>query len=314
MEISKKDWKKYIQSLAKINEVAANEMLFWIKMHPNATRNTFIEIANAIAVKYGEASGALACQMYDEIAKVQKVKVQPAEIAPTTTIPESAKMVNALYNQKLKIAPGVGRQVKQVTADTMLKNAKRDRAEFAWITSGDGCMFCRMISSFGWQHASKKVMNGDHAKHIHNNCKCEFAIRFDGTMGVEGYNPDAIKKEFDNAEGNTLEEKVNYLRREKDKRERKLLKYQKNSDKIKEKDIANQSDNSLEKGIRKYKEQIYKHQRYIENPKIKVFEWDKYSDKHKAGLIKHWEKEIKNFKESVRRREDELNRRKNNDK
>lgn len=286
MEISKKDWKKYIQSLAKINEVAANEMLFWIKMHPNATRNTFIEIANAIAVKYGEASGALACQMYDEIAKVQKVKVQPAEIAPTTTIPESAKMVNALYNQKLKIAPGVGRQVKQVAADTMLKNAKRDRAEFAWITSGDGCMFCRMISSFGWQHASKKVMNGDHAKHIHNNCKCEFAIRFDGTMGVEGYNPDAIKKEFDNAEGNTLEEKVNYLRREKDKRERK----------------------------RKYKEQIYKHQRYIENPKIKVFEWDKYSDKHKAGLIKHWEKEIKNFKESVRRREDELNRRKNNDK
>jgi len=213
VKISKKEWNSYINKLAKISDVAVGEMTAYIKLHPHASRYSIISMANAIATKYGEVNGSLSCQMYDEIANRQKVKIPPAEMAPTVTMKESAKMVNSLFKKPLQIPNAVGRQVKQVGADTMLKNARRDGAEFAWIASGDGCAYCKMISSRGWQHASAKTIKGDHAEHIHNRCKCEFAIRFDGKSQVEGYNPDKLLKEFENTEGETWEKKVNAIRR-----------------------------------------------------------------------------------------------------
>ena len=73
---------------------------------------------------------------------------------------------------------------------------------------------CLTIASNGWRKASKKTMKGDHADHIHGNCDCEFAIRFDGKSTVEGYDPDALREQYDNAEGITWKEKVNFMRRE----------------------------------------------------------------------------------------------------
>lgn len=224
MKIAKKEWTSYINKLAKISDVAAKEMTAYIKLHPHASRYSIISMANAIATKYGEVNGALSCQMYDEIANKQKAKVPPAEMAPTATMQESGKMVNALYKTPLQIPGAVGRQVKQVGADTMLKNAKRDGAEFAWISSGDGCVFCRTLSSRGWQKASKKTIQGDHATHIHNHCRCEFAIRFDNTLDVEGYDPQKYLDEYENAEGNTSKEKINYMRREQRRKDKETLK------------------------------------------------------------------------------------------
>lgn len=99
--------------------------------------------------------------------------------------------------------------------DTMLRNAARDGAEFAWVPHGsETCPMCLTIASNGWRKASKKTMKGDHADHIHGNCDCEFAIRFDGKSTVEGYDPDALREQYDNAEGITWKEKVNFMRRE----------------------------------------------------------------------------------------------------
>ena len=94
--------------------------------------------------------------------------------------------------------------MKQAGADTMLRNAARDGAEFAWVPHGsETCPMCLTIASNGWRKASKKTMKGDHADHIHGNCDCEFAIRFDGKSTVEGYDPDALREQYDNAEGST---------------------------------------------------------------------------------------------------------------
>lgn len=97
----------------------------------------------------------------------------------------------------------------------MLKNAARDGAEFAWVPHGsETCGMCLTIASNGWRRASRKTMKGDHAEHIHSSCDCEFAIRFDGKSTVEGYDPDALREQYDNAEGSTWKEKVNFMRRE----------------------------------------------------------------------------------------------------
>ncbi len=105
--------------------------------------------------------------------------------------------------------PGrVSRLVKRAGADTTLKNAVRDGAEWAWVPHGDTCPFCITLASNGWQKASSKVLKGGHADHIHANCDCEFAIRFDHNTTVAGYDPDKYLKQYRDAGGD-----INKMRR-----------------------------------------------------------------------------------------------------
>ena len=76
-----------------------------------------------------------------------------------------------------------------------------------------------------------------------------------------------------------------------------------------EKDIKNQESNSLKRAIRKYEKRIEEHTEYINNPKSQIPEWDELSEQRKIGLKKHWEKEIRNFKESINNRIEELRER-----
>lgn len=102
---------------------------------------------------------------------------------------------------------------KQVGADTTLKNALRDGAQFAWIPSGDTCAFCITLASRGWQNVSKKTLRNGHAEHIHAHCDCQYAVRFDKNSNVEGYDPDKYLDMYYSAEGKNPKEKINSLRR-----------------------------------------------------------------------------------------------------
>lgn len=103
---------------------------------------------------------------------------------------------------------GVSRLVKRAGADTTLKNAVRDGAEWAWVPHEDTCPFCITLASNGWQKASSKVLKGGHAEHIHANCDCEFAIRFDHNTTVAGYDPEKYLKQYRDAGGD-----INKMRR-----------------------------------------------------------------------------------------------------
>lgn len=118
-------------------------------------------------------------------------------------------MVNATKNQNPANLPnGVSRLVKRAGADTTLKNAVRDGAEWAWVPHGDTCPFCITLASNGWQKASSKVLKGGHADHIHANCDCEFAIRFDHSTTLAGYDPEKYLKQYRDAGGD-----INKMRR-----------------------------------------------------------------------------------------------------
>ena len=58
------------------------------------------------------------------------------------------------------------------------------------------------------------ITDKGHAEHIHANCDCEFAIRFDKKSGVKGYDPDKYKRQYENAEGDTWRDKLNSIRRD----------------------------------------------------------------------------------------------------
>ena len=198
MRVSNEDWSRYIRQLSAVNRKAAEVMQAWMDEHPNAEGEDLVATAYAVSEHYGDAAGSLACSMYDALAEAQGAAVPPAEPAPNATYDETAKAVyGTLKNKQSTVPATVGRLVKQTGADTMLQNAQRDRAQFAWIPMGDTCAFCLTLGSRGWQNQSKKAMKNGHAEHIHANCDCQYAVRFDGRSTVEGYDPDALKAQYD---------------------------------------------------------------------------------------------------------------------
>lgn len=208
MRIPETSWTDYIDRLSRINQKAGELMRLYIEKHGTGDAQALIQYAHALVTKYGEGSAELACQMYDAAAEASGVTLPPAEPAETASREEVARMVNGNRNSPPNLQSGVSRLVKQAAADTTLKNAVRDGAEWAWVPHGDTCPFCITLASNGWKKASSKVLKGGHAEHIHANCDCEFAIRFDHNTTVAGYDPEKYLKQYRDAGGD-----INKMRR-----------------------------------------------------------------------------------------------------
>ena len=224
--ITTRAWNNYISILRRISDRATKEMLAMVTKLSNQYNegiitleeyeDAAIDYAYALATKYGEAAGAAACEMYDAIAELQGANVPPAVPAATATMSETAKAVKGTMktgNVNI-VADATGRLVKLVGVDTMQQNALRDGAECAWIPRGDTCAFCLTLASRGWQKASKDAIKNGHAEHVHANCDCTYAVRFNDGLDVEGYHPQEYLDMYYDADGNTPQERINALRRE----------------------------------------------------------------------------------------------------
>mgnify|MGYP001105250493 CR=1 FL=1 len=209
MQITAKTWNEYITRLSRLNQKAGQLMREYIGSHGTESTDDLIAYAYGLVTKYGEGSAELACQMYDALAEAANAGVPAAEPSEPADYGEVARMVNATKNQNPANLPnGVSRLVKRAGADTTLKNAVRDGAEWAWVPHGDTCPFCITLASNGWQKARSKVLKGGHAEHIHANCDCEFAIRFDHNTTVAGYDPEKYLAQYNAAGGD-----INKMRR-----------------------------------------------------------------------------------------------------
>lgn len=208
MRITEKTWVEYIDRLSRLNEEAGQKMADYIASHGTQDVDRLIAYADALVQKYGEGTAELACQMYDAMAQASGITVPPAEPAAPADYGETAKMVNATKQSPPQLQGGVSRLVKRAGADTTLKNAIRDGAEWAWVPHGDTCPFCLTLASRGWQKASAKALKGGHAEHIHAHCNCEYAIRFDSNTTVAGYDPDKYLEQYNAAGGD-----INAMRR-----------------------------------------------------------------------------------------------------
>lgn len=76
-----------------------------------------------------------------------------------------------------------------------------------------------------------------------------------------------------------------------------------------EKDIVNQSSNSLKRAIKRYEANISDHEDKISNPENYILDWNDKDEREQKGLIRHWQKEIRNFRQSIDDRVDELKNR-----
>lgn len=221
MEFPEKVWNDYALAQNRISTRAKSAMRRWLDENGTGDRAAMTERAYALSTTYGEASAALACEMYDAVAVLEGAELPPAEPAPTATWEETSDAVYgaADRSRNLEYLSGVvGRLVKQAGADTTLRNAARDHAEFAWIPMGtETCAFCIALASRGWQPASGDL-SGGHAEHIHENCFCEFAVRHDRGTRFPGFDPQKYLDMYYGAdldgERPTAANRVNALRRE----------------------------------------------------------------------------------------------------
>lgn len=252
--ITQAQWKRYIARLRQINDKAAEEFRNTIidkGGYGHIERQKLIDYAYGISTKYGEASAALSAEMYDAIAELSGVAV-PSAIPVEVTYQDVAKTVNGIIKNTGSediLAQGIGRLVKMAGTDTILSNAYRDRprgkgskrkhsgAQVAWIPSGDTCPFCLMLASKGWQNQTEWGAN-NHSEHIHANCDCTYAVRFNNSLNVEGYDPDALRKEYYEA-GDNQNDRLNAMRREQ---------YAENKDKINAQKRANYARNKARQG------------------------------------------------------------------
>ena len=209
MQITEKAWVEYITKMSQISQKAADLMQSWVQKNGLENDKALLDYTYALSQHYGQAIGALSCQMYEATAAAQGVIVPTAEVADLPDYGEVAKAVKGTKKQSPNNIPGtLARLVKQVGADTTLKNAERDGAQFAWVPHGDTCAFCITLASRGWQYMSKKALRNGHAEHIHAHCDCEYAVRFDGKSTVAGYDPDKYLEEYYDANGD-----INEMRR-----------------------------------------------------------------------------------------------------
>ena len=219
MTVSEGAWAKYIEDLRKINDIAAEKMAKYLETHALVTYEDVVAAVDygyALATKYGEGAAELACEMYDAMAAASGVTVPAAAPAATATYGEIAKTLQGIMKVSQNVemlSSAVGRAVKTAGVDTTIQNAIRDGAQFAWIPQGDTCAFCLTLASRGWQYASKKALKNGHAEHIHSNCDCTYAVRFNDDTDVQGYDPNRYLRMY-NATDGTPKEKINAMRRD----------------------------------------------------------------------------------------------------
>lgn len=212
MKISATQWAKYTQKLKAINEKAGEAFRRFRANNPEATAQELIDYAKALIDKYAGASSELACEMYELIADMQGVAIESAIASEPATYSEVGKAIVGNINSEENQVSAISRMVKKAAADTLLENARRDGAYYAWIPHGsETCPYCLTLGALGWQKTSSKRKEA-YLGHIHAHCQCEFCVDFKGNIEIEGYSPDKLENKLQGYSDNDMVDSDHLLR------------------------------------------------------------------------------------------------------
>ena len=228
--VSDKAWRTYTKRLDAQRAAAREDAYTWVMRHAKDGRVPMEKcrrMMSSSALYHGRSTAALAASYFDQMAVAEGADAVKA-IAVLDPMDKRAQTMAIALNKslpKLKagdtegfakaIAAAVAEDVKRQASNTMLFNAAKNGAEFAWIPGGDEtCAYCIAVAAAGWTPARKATAMGEHEDHIHDNCMCEFAIRFNEDTKYASYDPSTYKDQYDSAEGSNSREKINSMRRE----------------------------------------------------------------------------------------------------
>ena len=179
--------------------------------------------------------------------------------------------------------------------------------KFLTINARGPCGICKALD--GKVFKVKDMQIGKNAPPMHPRCHCTMVPYWDEEEFEEW--PDYLDK------GGTTKEWKRLRTSEKSVEKSGVNGIIKNSKGIlemnlqffSESDIKKQESNSLKRAIRKYEKRIMEHEGYLKNPEEHCPDWNDKLPCEQEGLKRHWEKEIRNFNQSIQNRIDELKER-----
>lgn len=176
--------------------------------------------------------------------------------------------------------------------------------EYTFLALGDACSICRALD--GKHFKVKKMMPGENAPPMHPHCRCSTAAYMDSeeyNQWLDGYQQHGISFNDWKKQNSVAKKSGSGIIKEKRNIHEMNLQF------FAEKDIKNQGSSSLKRAIRKYQARIEEHEIKINNPSEIYPDWDSFDERYQQGLKRHWNKEIRNFKQSIQDRIDELKER-----
>ena len=223
--VSGKAWEGYTRRLEAQRKAAYDDAYEWVMRH--GRKAGIHRMMVEAAIFHGKATSALAASWFDQMARAEK-----ADTMKAVAVNDSAKLRKrrmAICENKAApkwdagdregfaraIASAVAADVKRQATNTVMLNAQKNGAEYAWIPGGgETCAFCIALAANGWQPAAKATAMGDHADHIHDNCMCEFAIRFNEDTQYGSFDAEKYAQAYEGAEGRSSADKINAIRRD----------------------------------------------------------------------------------------------------
>lgn len=199
----------YSAALGEIEKRASTALLAAISAidwdDPSAVE-AIEQLFESLCATSAYSAGELAAAFYDtlregSVGKRIGAKAYPSHASESTRRLYQAALEKAAEGKADEIAnmlaARISYEIKRAAGDTVMANAKADprKVRFARVPTGaETCGFCMMLASRGFVYASAKTA-GENG-HYHANCDCRIVPSFDDSTTVEGYDPYAIREEW----------------------------------------------------------------------------------------------------------------------
>lgn len=189
---------------------------FWQSLNldnPQASRDALLAYVPTLSDRYGKVAATLAAQWYDQeraLADVERrFRARPSPpVDQARPIGTTRRLAGHLWtDQPEALLPGLvdklTEYVLQPGRDTIADNTYRDPAKARWARIPSGpttCAWCLMLASRGAVYGS--AADAGKSSKYHGHCDCVATPSWSASDLPAGYDPDALRQAWKDAEAN----------------------------------------------------------------------------------------------------------------
>lgn len=186
---------------------------------PEKIRDGLLELIPDLVNEYGDVAASAAADWYEQARSTEVAGSYRAVLAEPVPREQVEGTVRAaarhLFTGDVAVTQRIlegalHRYITSQTRNTTVRNTLRDpqAKRFARVPKGKTCSFCMIMASRGFVYATAKAA-GELSRY-HDKCDCQIVPAFGNTIPrIEGYDPDALLREYEAARNASAKEKAN---------------------------------------------------------------------------------------------------------
>lgn len=186
---------------------------------PEEVRDGLLELIPDLVNEYGDVAASAAADWYEQVRGTEVAGSYRAVLAEPVPREQVEGTVRAaarhLFTGDVAVTQRIlegalQRYITSQTRNTTVHNTLRDpqAKRFARVPKGKTCSFCMIMASRGFVYATAKAAG--ELSQYHDKCDCQIVPAFGNTIPrIEGYDPDALLREYEAARNAAAKEKAN---------------------------------------------------------------------------------------------------------